>query len=30
VPFPVVDQSNVDEDWVQIELIPEGWQAEVG
>ena len=30
VPFPVVDPSNVDEDWVQIELIPEGWQAEVG
>ena len=30
VPFPVVNPSNVDEDWVQIELIPEGWQAEVG
>ncbi len=30
VPFPVVNPSNVNEDWVQIELIPEGWQAEVG
>ncbi len=29
VPFPVVDQSNVNEEWVQIELIPEGWQATV-
>ena len=29
VPFPVVDPSNVSEDWVQIELIPAGWQAEV-
>ena len=29
VPFPVVDPSNVNEDWVQIELIPAGWQAEV-